>query len=146
MASLNTASNTASSAKLDVSPTKQLEVVTLKTTPTLIFNDEVLSKTPQNNSAITNANTISNAENNKSTHKTSSTNKSPANSNNLMRPYSVPNAKASTTPKLTIKSSSSDHDDILENILEATDRRASWQNVRSVKSYVPSLTAICKCF
>jgi adenosylhomocysteinase len=71
---------------------------------------------------------------------------------------SLLNNLALTTPRLTIKpstgklqlisdpsassSSSNHHDDILENILDATDRRASWQNVRSQKSYVPSLSVI----
>jgi hypothetical protein len=81
---------------------------------------------------------------NSTSPKSASSNKSSGTATNLMRPYSVPNAKSQTTPKLTIKSISSDQDDIIESILDATERRASWQVVRSQKSYVPSLSAICK--
>ena len=82
----------------------------------------------------------------KSSSSSNKPNTNSSNSNNILRPYSVPNAKASTTPKLTIKSISSDHDDILENILDATDRRTSMFNVRSQKtrSYIPSLSVVCK--
>lgn len=42
------------------------------------------------------------------------------------------------------RSKSSDQDEYMDNVLNAKDRRTSWQQVRSQKSYVPSLTAICK--
>ena len=42
------------------------------------------------------------------------------------------------------KSSEIDDDYYLENVLNAKDRRASWSQVRSQRSYIPSLTAICK--
>lgn len=32
----------------------------------------------------------------------------------------------------------------LDNVLKAKDRRTSWQQLRSQKSYIPSLSAICK--
>jgi hypothetical protein len=44
-----------------------------------------------------------------------------------------------------LRASSIEQDEsYLENVLNAKDRRASWQQVRSQKSYVPSLSAICK--
>jgi hypothetical protein len=36
-------------------------------------------------------------------------------------------------------------DKFIDSILIAKDRRTSWQQVRSQKSFVPSLSAICKC-
>lgn len=35
-------------------------------------------------------------------------------------------------------------DKYMENIMLAKDRRTSWQQVRSQRSFVPSLSAICK--
>ena len=102
-----------------------------------LMNDEQIDGEQKNKIVANNVDTVT-------PHSASNQSNMKSTSGNLMRPYSVPNSKASTTPKLTIKSVSSDHDDILENILDATDRRASWQNVRSQKSYVPSLSAICK--
>lgn len=46
--------------------------------------------------------------------------------------------------KMSIHSKSSDlDDDYLENVMNAKDRRASWSQVRTQRSYIPSLTAIC---
>jgi hypothetical protein len=44
-----------------------------------------------------------------------------------------------------IRSISSDNDDaFIEGVLNAKDRRTSWQQVRTQRSYIPSLSAICK--
>ena len=44
-----------------------------------------------------------------------------------------------------IRSMSSDQDEAyMDTYMNAQDRRASWQQVRSQKSFAPSLSAICK--
>lgn len=94
-----------------------------------------------------NINDVSPTNSDKAQHVSNSSNTSPKSAISLSasaHPYALSNNKTSTTPKLTIKSISSDQDDIIENMLDATERRASWQVVRSQKSYVPSLSAICK--
>ena len=37
-----------------------------------------------------------------------------------------------------------DNDNVFDSILNATDRRMSWQQQRSHKSFKPSLSVICK--
>jgi hypothetical protein len=39
-----------------------------------------------------------------------------------------------------------DDEKYIENVLNAKDRRQSWQQVRTQRSYIPSLSVICKCF
>ena len=48
-------------------------------------------------------------------------------------------------PTKPIRSISSDNDDaFIEGVLNAKDRRTSWQQIRTQRSYIPSLSAICK--
>jgi hypothetical protein len=62
-----------------------------------------------------------------------------SNSNKLSEYYS--------NKKNAARSLSRDGEDekFIDSILNAKDRRTSWQQVRSQKSFVPSLSAICKC-
>jgi hypothetical protein len=48
-------------------------------------------------------------------------------------------------PSKPVRSISNDNDDaFIEGILNAKDRRSSWQQIRAQRSYIPSLSAICK--
>ena len=60
--------------------------------------------------------------------------------NYLTRLYSLPNpnSKPVVAPE--------NKDEIMENILAAKGRRGSWQASRRLKSFVHSLSVICKWF
>ncbi len=52
--------------------------------------------------------------------------------------------EGSNTNNNVMIGSSLEDDSYIENVLNASDRRASWQKMRSQRSYLPSLSAICK--
>jgi hypothetical protein len=56
---------------------------------------------------------------------------------NVVAPTDATNGNGSGEPH-------DDSKDYLENVLEAKDRRQSWQQVRKQRSYIPSLSVICK--